>query len=160
MIPIRVMSRERAVRYSYNDHPNALMISIRDTDQPIPFFNKNNMVVHYFEFDDVEDGSTAIHGKPISKEQANHIAEVVKNEDYDCIVVHCGAGVSRSAGVATAIGIALNNDDSFVFNDGRFNPNCTCYKKVMEAFGLENNEEVFKKKMENNLDKWREYHGI
>jgi hypothetical protein len=78
----------------------------------------------------------------------------------DCAVVHCEAGISRSAGVAAAIGMALNNDDSFIFNDSRFTPNRTCYREVMEAFGLENNGEVFKQKMENNLEKWREYNGI
>lgn len=153
MIPIRVMSRERAVRYSYSDHPNTLMISIRDTDQPIPFFNKNNMTIHYFEFDDIEDGSAAIYGKPISDEQANHIAEVVRNENYDCIIVHCGTGISRSAGVAAAIGMAINGDDSFIFNDSRFTPNRTCYRKTIKAFGLKNDDSIFAQKLNTNLEK-------
>lgn len=160
MIPIRVMSRERAIRYSYSNHPKTLMISIRDNGSRIPHFVKDNLVIFYFEFDDIEEGDTR--GIPISNNQASDIAAAVNNfkDRVDCIVVHCEAGISRSAGVAAAIGMALNSDDSFVFNDGRFNPNRTCYKKVMEAFGLENNEEVFRQKMENNLRKWREYHGF
>ena len=153
MIPIRVMSRERAIRYSYSNHPKTLMISIRDNGSRIPHFVKDNLVIFYFEFDDIEEGGTR--GIPISNNQASDIAAAVNNfkDRVDCIVVHCGAGVSRSAGVATAIGIALNNDDSFIFNDGRFTPHRTCYRKVMEAFGLENNGEVFEQKMENNLEK-------
>lgn len=40
MIPIRVMNREQAIRYSYSNHPKTLMISIRDNGSRIPHFVK------------------------------------------------------------------------------------------------------------------------
>ena len=120
MIPIQVMSRNKAIRYSHSDHPKTLLISIRDKGRHIPYFVKDNLIIHYFDFDDVEEGSP--NGFPISDFQAKRIAEVVNsNKDVEKIVVHCEAGVSRSAGVAAAIGMAINGDDSFIFNDGNFN---------------------------------------
>lgn len=159
MIPIQVMSRNKAIRYSYSDHPKTLLISIRDKGRHIPYFVKDNLIIHYFDFDDVEEGSPD--GFPISDSQAKHIAEVVNNnKDVEKIVVHCEAGVSRSAGVAAAIGMAINGDDSFIFNDGRYCPNSTCYRKVLEAFGLKNDGSVFVQKLNTNLEKWREYNDI
>jgi hypothetical protein len=155
---IRVMSRNKAIRYSYSDHPLTLIISIRDVGRAIPHFHKGNLIIHYFEFDDVEENSA--HGFPISTEQAQEIVKVIKSTPVDDIVVHCEAGVSRSAGVAAAIGMFLNNDDSFIFNDGRYCPNNTCYRKVMEAFGLKNDGSVFAQKFDTNLKAWRKYNGL
>ena len=75
-----------------------------------------------------------------SDEDAKKICEAV-NEMKDFvtqIIVHCEAGVSRSAGVAAAIGKYLNGDDMFIFGAPRFSPNITCYRKVLNTFMNEN----------------------
>ena len=98
MIPIRVMNRKQAIRYSYSNHPKTLIISIRDNGSRIPHFVKDNLVIFYFEFDDVEEGDTR--GILISDNQARDIAVAVNDFKgrVDCAVVHCEAGISRSAG--------------------------------------------------------------
>lgn len=143
MVSIRVMNAIQAICYTYSNHPKTLMISIRNKGQEIPFFKKDNMIIYYFDFDDVEDGDP--NGVAISKEQAQEIAKIVKdNHSINNIVVHCGAGISRSAGVAAAIGKAINNDDSFIFDDLHFKPNKTCYRRVLKAFGLINKGDAFR----------------
>lgn len=48
------------------------------------------------------------------------------------IVVHCDAGVSRSAGVAAALAKALGEDDTELFR--RHRPNPHVYRTVLEAW--------------------------
>lgn len=70
----------------------------------------------------------------ITHNDAKAIAEFVKNESiYERIIVHCGAGHSRSAGVAAAILKYLYNDDRQIFNSKRYGPNMRCYRYVLEA---------------------------
>ena len=56
------------------------------------------------------------------------------------LIVHCSAGISRSAGVAAAIHEALgwpiaNTRNSDVFRDGKFAPNMHCYRTMLRALG-------------------------
>jgi hypothetical protein len=68
--------------------------------------------------------------------------------------VHCGAGVSRSAGVAAALGKWLNNDDGFIFNNFSYCPNFTCYRLVLnEALGSINEKEL-KELFTENIEGW------
>lgn len=52
------------------------------------------------------------------------------------IIVHCEAGISRSAGVAAAISkILTGNDDPFFdYFHNRYVPNMTCYKRILERY--------------------------
>jgi protein-tyrosine phosphatase len=47
------------------------------------------------------------------------------------VMVHCEAGISRSAGVAAALSRAVNGDDADFF--ARRLPNRLCYRLVLEA---------------------------
>lgn len=89
----------------------------------------------FLAFDDVEEDRT--YGcKPMSKEDGVLVRDFVekfKNEVNE-IIVHCDAGVSRSAGVAAAIGKYLNGDDMFIFGRPRYSPNLTCYRNTLNAF--------------------------
>ena len=71
----------------------------------------------------------------MSDKDALKIKNVVEEtkEEVTEIWVHCDAGVSRSAGVAAAIGKYLNDDDMFVFGSPRYSPNITCYRKTLNA---------------------------
>ncbi|MBR1496099.1 MAG: metallophosphoesterase [Oscillospiraceae bacterium] len=51
----------------------------------------------------------------------------------ETLIVHCDAGISRSAGVAAAIGKCCNGDDRAFFRGGRYCPNMWCYRKTMAA---------------------------
>ena len=58
------------------------------------------------------------------------------------IVVHCEAGISRSAGVAAALAKILNGNDDFFFDyfHNRYVPNMTCYRRILEQYYLEDSK--------------------
>jgi protein tyrosine phosphatase len=127
---IEVLNRTQAENKTFNE--NTMVISISDTFQVNPIIKCDK--VFLFNFDDEEHP----HPNAMTELDAMHMVRVV-NLFKDCvnkIVVHCGAGISRSAGVAGALGKWLNNDDSFIFNNPKFCPNKTCYRLVLnEAMG-------------------------
>ena len=48
-------------------------------------------------------------------------------------LVHCGAGQSRSAGVAAAILKWMTGSDAQIFDNRKYTPNMRCYRLVLEA---------------------------
>lgn len=131
-----VMNRENAKEYSYKSHTEtSIIISISSACSEGLLFQKNNIngikaVLPIF-FDDVENGEKFA----ITTKDATQIAKFVKsNKDMvDKIIVHCDAGVSRSAGVCAAIMKYINGNDMPIFNSARFCPNMLCYTKVLTA---------------------------
>ena len=69
-----------------------------------------------------------------SQEQAAAVWSFVANRaaDIRLIVVHCDAGVSRSAAIAAALAKVLRGDDAEFFA-GRYRPNRRVYRAVLEA---------------------------
>ena len=55
-----------------------------------------------------------------------HVSEIER------IIVHCDAGVSRSAAVAAALARVLNEDDTEFFG-GRYRPNMRVYRMLLEG---------------------------
>ena len=116
MIDIRILNRKEAKKFSYESHDfKTAIISITDTDKADVIFEKNEAngirAVLRLKFDDVERDYKNEHC--ITKEDAENIVKFVnKNKNkVDKFIVHCEAGVSRSAGVGAAIMKALNGDD-------------------------------------------------
>ena len=116
---IKVLSREKAEIEVFNIKEPTLIISIRDFKDPdkarVSIKNENIKGIVFLNFDDVEENDR--YYSCITDEDAKKICEAV-NEMKDFvtqIIVHCEAGVSRSAGVAAAIGKYLNGDDMFIF---------------------------------------------
>ena len=70
------------------------------------------------------------HYQLFTNEQAREILEFTQKYSYD-IVVNCEAGISRSSGVAAALGKIYNNDDNFVFNNTKYTPNMFVYSKLL-----------------------------
>lgn len=139
---IKVLSREKAEIEVFNIKEPTLIISIRDFKDPdkarVSIKNENIKGIVFLNFDDVEENDR--YYSCITDEDAKKICEAV-NEMKDFvtqIIIHCEAGVSRSAGVAAAIGKYLNGDDMFIFGAPRFSPNITCYRKVLNTFMNEN----------------------
>lgn len=117
-------------------------LSIRGTDEEKPDLSTPGGSSCYLCFDDVEDDS--IPGcTPMSNAQATLAAnflEELTTSDPTTLIVHCSAGISRSAGVAAAIHDALgwpiaNAQDNDVFRDGKFAPNMHCYRTMLRALG-------------------------
>lgn len=113
------------------------IISISGSNEPMSDIIKNPFILHLLElhFDDVEEDWH--NEKAMTFEDAENIVNFVKQlNDVDTLYVHCGAGISRSAGVAAAISKALTGDDSYFF-ERLFCLNMNCYKLTLKAFGLD-----------------------
>lgn len=88
---------------------SVIFISIVDTDKlneyAIPYFKKNHENVLNLQFDDCEhDGESSPtqseRTKAFSIEQAKEVFDFVKkHRDKETCIVHCMAGIARSAGV-------------------------------------------------------------
>ena len=170
MIDIRILNRKEAKKFSYESHDfKTAIISITDTDKADVIFEKNETngirAVLRLKFDDVERDYKNEHC--ITKEDAESIVKFVnKNKNkVDKFIVHCEAGVSRSAGVGAAIMKALNGDDWDVFKNPLKCPNMKCYRMVLNAFADagyfdEDPMEEIKFKEETNIAKWKEFNEI
>jgi len=78
--------------------------------------------------------------KPMTDEQAKQIIDFVEahRKEIEVIVVHCEAGISRSAGVAAALSKIIEGKDDFFFK--KYIPNTLVYSKILKAYygGYEN----------------------
>ena len=91
------------------------------------------------EFKHINDGhcykcTDKIGIKCMDNKDAKNIIDFVetfKNE-VDLIVVHCEFGISRSAGVASALSLILNGTDQYYFDN--YIPNMLCYRKILNAY--------------------------
>lgn len=131
----KVFSRSSAIAYSFKKEiPKTEIISISDSYDFCPRFNKNQNILRvlYLKFDDVEKGEPNC----ITTEDAKKIVKFINtvNKDIEQIIVHCEAGVSRSAGICAAIMKYLTGDDSEIFDNSKYCPNITCYRTVLNEF--------------------------
>ena len=148
-----VFSRREMQRYAWQEHnETSIVISINSSCElflEIPYNSKNGIKkLLSLSFDDITDDtySDMVEECPeyvtehsavlMSKQDAARIVAFVKKykDSVDGIIVHCDAGVSRSAGIMAAIMKWLTGDDSKIFNDLRFHPNMWCYRLVLNEF--------------------------
>ena len=85
-------------------------------------------------FDDAVE--TSFWKNLISTEQAEAIRDFVLHycDEIDILIVHCTGGVSRSSAVAAGIVAGLGEDDSSIWDCGRYRPNPRVYEWVRAAF--------------------------
>lgn len=133
---IEVMSRTRATEYAQQAHKEKIaVVSISDTDKTHPplmgYADNGIFQLCQVHFDDVEINQPNC----ITEEHAHKIASFVfaVRDSTEKIVVHCEAGISRSAEVAGTIMKFLNGNDWAVFDSPKFRPNMTCYRSVLNA---------------------------
>lgn len=157
----QVLSRENARRHSYvSDIERCVIISINGTDETLNQFNQNPAIkdVCYLVFDDVEGDERNCMTRADADKIIGFVNEHV--DDVDEIVVHCGAGKSRSAGTCAALMMILNGDDSAVFDNPYFTPNMHCYRLVMEAYFGYYDKEAADEKLRRNIILWRKAEGL
>jgi len=150
------MNRSSAKRETFKPNaPLTAIISITDVDKNLNLFQYPGWLrfVYRFQFDDVDMGQKDC----ITPAQANQIAEAVETikDKVDRIIVHCEAGISRSSGVAAAIMKYLTGDDMEIFGNGRYTPNMTCYRMVLEALHEPFNEKEIREKQRLNIAFWK-----
>ena len=134
----QIMSRNEAKSESYKLSARTLFISITDPDKdPVVFCKAPHsavIAVCRISFDDVDQKK-----KPedilMSDEDAQKIKKYVERykDKVEQIIVHCEAGVSRSAGTMAAIMEWLEGDKFSIWNNPRYTPNRHCYRRMMDA---------------------------
>ena len=142
---ITVMSRTDAIIYCYKTHENkTVMISISDPYMEYehsPFCTEENNIVAILPlcFADADKPGYDVYGRTagisdlMKDEDGRKIAAFLKQYPDTEVIVHCDAGISRSAGVAAAILKYFTGDDSTIFDSARFYPNMWCYRKTLQA---------------------------
>ncbi len=132
-----VYSRSRAKKESYKLDKPTIIISITDPDKEINIFAKNPNLVNVcrVSFDDTEP-DVLIRGEILMTEKdAAKIKDFVMEykDKVEQIIVHCEAGISRSAGTCAAIMKYMTGDDTAIFGSRRFCPNMHCYRLTLNA---------------------------
>ena len=132
---ITVMSRKGAYEFSKtNPAEKTVIISITGfEEEENEFVEQPNIIdILRLKFDDV--GPNDPHS--FQPEYAEEIVEFVDRykDEAERILVHCGAGVSRSAGVGAAIAYVLNGDNDEFFHSNFYVPNQYVFFQTLTAF--------------------------
>lgn len=156
-----IMNRSKAKRYSYKtDIEPCVIVSITDVNSPYNSFaaNPNILGVCHLKFEDVDFGEPDC----ITPEDGKKIIEFINAyvDKVNKIVVHCEAGISRSAGVCAALMQIINGNDFEVFNNPRYCPNMSCYRTVLEAYYGSYDKEAADEKIAHNIRIWRVKEGL
>lgn len=124
---IEVMNRREAVQLCYKPSGGrkVSMISIStpgDAYESHPVVKNGIKAILFVSFFDVTEGSQ---GQPaITKEDADKIAQFIlfhRSRGYEDFIIHCDAGMSRSAGVARAMEVFFDlPENATTYHHGNF----------------------------------------
>ena len=146
---IEVMSRREAIRLCYKPSGGrkVSMISISapgDAYESHPVVRNGIKAILPVSFFDVTKSSQA--QPAITKEDADKIAQVIlfrRSKGCEDFVIHCDAGMSRSAGVARAMEVFFDLPESAVtYHHGNF-ANNTVFRMVLHSL-VEQSGKTFK----------------
>ena len=151
-----VLSRQNAKKLSYKqDIEDCVIVSITDVNSPYNNFAQNPHIkgVCHIKFDDVDFGEDNC----IDRKDGEKIIAFVNQyvNKVDKIIVHCEAGVSRSAGVCAALMQIVNGSDMEIFGNARFCPNMSCYRTILETYYGSYDKEAADIKIRENIRLWR-----
>ena len=125
----RIMDRYDAIEYCKEEHVHSsIIISISSANGYKPRLVKTDhnrvVAVLYLFFDDEVIGNNTF-----SNEQAERIVRFVDawKSKVERLVVHCDAGVSRSAAVCAAMKRYLGFDNQDIFTSQQYEPNPLVY---------------------------------
>ena len=150
---IEIMGRKELLTYSFsknNEKTAVISISNRDEDQLSLHNDPDNGIeaICYVSFDDVEIGKVNCITDDDAKRISSFVYEVISKKDK--LIVQCGAGISRSAGVAAAILKHFSDNDMLIWGNFRYYPNILCYRKVLAAFNGVIDEQELREKITAN----------
>ena len=145
---------------------DCVIISITSPMEKPADINLNNphiKAILRLTFDDAEpeDKNVFPHMTLMSSSDAKAVLAFINNhkDNVDKIIVHCFAGVSRSAAVCAALMLILNGDDMEIFDNPNFSPNMHCYRLILEKHGSYNHE-ITEQKVNHNIALWRKMEGL
>lgn len=160
----QVMSRQKARKHSFReDIKKCVIVSINDkADVRNNFHNNSNIkAICSLFFDDVEGDEPNCMTRDDADKIIGFVNQYINDtNDIEEIIVHCGAGVSRSAGVCAALMLILTGDDSDIFNNPKFCPNMHCYRLVLESYFGYYDKEAADEKLRRNIVLWRKVQGL
>jgi hypothetical protein len=156
-----VMSREKAKKMSYKkDIKDCIIISITDIVAPVNHFAENPHIkgILNLKFNDCDFGEEYC----IEKNDGVKIIDFVNKNlnKVDKIVVHCEAGVSRSAGVCAALMLIITGSDKAIFDSVQYCPNMSCYRTVLETYYGSYDQQAADEKIAHNIKIWRIAQGL
>jgi protein-tyrosine phosphatase len=132
----RIMDRYDAIEYCKEEHVHSsIIISISSANGYKPRLVKTDhnrvVAVLYLFFDDEVIGNNTF-----SNEQAERIVRFVDawKSKVERLVVHCDAGVSRSAAVCAAMKRYLGFDNQDIFTSQQYEPNPLVYETLIQQF--------------------------
>ena len=145
MREIMILSRPEAVYYCEREHSRPrVMISISDpflSYRDGPFLTRENNLreILFLTFCDAEEPGPDVYGNQAGAEDLMQAGDARRIRDLlerhpDCdLIVHCDAGMSRSAGVAAAVTEAEGGDSGEIFDSPYYDPNLHCYSVLLEV---------------------------
>lgn len=136
----KVMSRSSCEKYCSKHHElSSVIISISSTwdkIKPNIYSNENNSVkaILPLSFDDIDLEENREHC--MSLDDGRKVSFFIDEwyNKVDIIIVHCDAGISRSAGVAAAIMRVKEGSDGKIIYSSSKKPNMTCYLRTLKGF--------------------------
>lgn len=113
----------------------SILVSITDPDKGFP--NRTNWYENtlWVKFDDADtkaNENTVLIGSSIARSIYRFVNRYVL-DGIENVVVHCEAGMSRSAGAAAALSKIFNNDDSLIVKNKPFY-NRKVYREIMDFY--------------------------
>lgn len=131
-----VLNRKRAQEFR-GDEPYVMIsvVDVKDEESnPVKLRDDpRRKAVLRLAFDDVDRGDMGL--VLMSKEQAAEILSfAATHQEVPLFVVHCGAGISRSAGIAAALNDLYCDKRYDFFNSrGMYLPNRHVYRTILEV---------------------------
>lgn len=133
---ITVLSQAAAIEKAKNLNKSTSIISITEPlDENIEFEKTDNLKdIFRMQFFDLEVDFKSIEAP--KQKDFNGLKNFVDNINCDELIIHCYAGVSRSAAVAAAISEYLKINLN-IFNSQDFDPNKLVYKLACKELNIE-----------------------
>lgn len=165
---IKVMGYREAIDYVYsvngfNSTKPFAIISIQEMDtelMPIKFKPagkcKLALNIHFSDVTNdrvyreaIKSGRHKNELKIMNLNDAKRIKSLVDKAEEDNeieeLIIHCHAGISRSAAVAAALCKVHGIDDSTYFTQSRYSPNMYVYDKILQAYGIKTSNKEYKR---------------
>lgn len=139
-----VLNRRDAELYAAQSHKyKSIVISIYGSDEEpasIRSTPSNNIkLVRFVRFDDIDTNQKGL--VLLGPNEALSILGAIEEAQFrfgvagfDKIIVHCGAGLSRSAATAAALMYLLTGSDKEIYNNPKYRCNSWVYRMLLRAY--------------------------